>query len=154
MIACARSFATLRLLRLPAILGILLASVAAGRSAAVAPDEQSIRQVVEQAETSELTLPYPQIGALAADNAQVQDAQIRSSAILASFYAPSSPRLATRDTLHLLTQMVGKGKLELCPFLNQWWEVTFQLSARGLTTGLSPRERRPSTSSSTSSITN
>jgi hypothetical protein len=36
------------------------------------------------------------------------------------------------------TQIVGKVKLELCPFLNQWWEVAFHLTARGLNTGLIP----------------
>lgn len=44
----------------------------------------------------------------------------------------------TRNTLHLWTQVVGKVKLELCPFLNQWWEVVFLLTARGLTTGPIP----------------
>ncbi len=44
----------------------------------------------------------------------------------------------TRDTLQLWMQIVGKVKLELCPFLNQWWEVTFYLTARGLTTGIIP----------------
>ncbi len=44
----------------------------------------------------------------------------------------------TRDTLHLWTQIVGKVKLELCPFLNQWWEITFHLTARGLNTGPIP----------------
>ncbi len=32
------------------------------------------------------------------------------------------------------TQIVGKVKLELCPFVNEWWEVPLQLTARGLTT--------------------
>lgn len=44
----------------------------------------------------------------------------------------------TRDTLHLWTQIVGKVKLELCPFLNQWWEIAFHLTARGLNTGPIP----------------
>ena len=44
----------------------------------------------------------------------------------------------TRDTLHLWMQIVGKVKLELCPFLNQWWEVSFHLTARGLNTGPIP----------------
>ncbi len=44
----------------------------------------------------------------------------------------------TRDTLHLMTQIVGKVKLELCPFLNQWWEISFHLTARGLNTGSIP----------------
>jgi hypothetical protein len=45
---------------------------------------------------------------------------------------------ATRETLHMWTQVVGKVKLALCPFLNQWWEVAFALTARGLSTGLVP----------------
>ncbi len=44
----------------------------------------------------------------------------------------------TRDTLHLWTQMAGKVKLALCPFLNQWWEVTLHLTPRGLNSGLIP----------------
>lgn len=44
----------------------------------------------------------------------------------------------TRNTLHLWTQVVGKVKLELCPFLNQWWEVVLFLTARGFTTGPIP----------------
>lgn len=44
----------------------------------------------------------------------------------------------TCQTLHMWMQAVGKVKLELCPFLNQWWEVAFHLTARGMTTGLIP----------------
>jgi hypothetical protein len=44
----------------------------------------------------------------------------------------------TRDTLHLWMQIVGKVKLKLCPFLNQWWEVAFQVTPRGMTTGRIP----------------
>ncbi|MCI0530584.1 MAG: DUF5996 family protein [candidate division Zixibacteria bacterium] len=44
----------------------------------------------------------------------------------------------TRRTLHMLTQMAGKVKLALSPFLNQWWQVTFYLTASGLTSGLIP----------------
>ncbi len=47
----------------------------------------------------------------------------------------------TCDTLHMWTQVVGKVKLELCPFLNEWWEVPLQLSARGLTTSTIPFDR-------------
>ena len=36
----------------------------------------------------------------------------------------------TLDTLHMWTQVVGKVKLELVPFLNQWWEVAFTVTAR------------------------
>jgi hypothetical protein len=45
---------------------------------------------------------------------------------------------ATYDTLHMWTQIAGKVKLELCPFLNEWWEVALHLAARGLTTGPVP----------------
>ncbi len=41
---------------------------------------------------------------------------------------------ATLDTLHMWTQIVGKVKLELSPFLNEWWQVAFAVTARGLTT--------------------
>ena len=30
-------------------------------------------------------------------------------------------------------QIVGKVKLKLTPFLNDWWNVTFAVAARGLT---------------------
>lgn len=48
----------------------------------------------------------------------------------------------TGETLHLLTQIAGKVKLALCPFLNQWWEVALGVSARGLTTGPIPYKDR------------
>ncbi len=35
-------------------------------------------------------------------------------------------------------QVAGKIKLELNPFLNQWWQVAFHLTASGMTTGLIP----------------
>jgi len=44
----------------------------------------------------------------------------------------------TYETLHMWTQVVGKVKVELCPFLNQWWEVGFSVTAWGLTTSLIP----------------
>jgi hypothetical protein len=44
----------------------------------------------------------------------------------------------TYDTLHMWTQVVGKVKLELSPFLNQWWEVGFSVTAQGLTTSPIP----------------
>ncbi|HEX2867786.1 MAG TPA: DUF5996 family protein [Ignavibacteriales bacterium] len=44
----------------------------------------------------------------------------------------------TLDTLHMWMQIPGKVKLALHPFLNQWWEVAFQLTSYGLTTGLIP----------------
>jgi hypothetical protein len=48
----------------------------------------------------------------------------------------------TVDTLHMWTQIVGKVKLELVPFLNEWWEVGFTVTARGLTTSTIPYGRR------------
>jgi hypothetical protein len=35
-------------------------------------------------------------------------------------------------------QIVGKTKLQLSPFLNEWWHVAYHLTARGLTTGTIP----------------
>lgn len=34
----------------------------------------------------------------------------------------------TRNTLHFWMQVVGKVKLELCPFLKQWWEIVLLLT--------------------------
>ncbi|MBV8399418.1 MAG: hypothetical protein JOZ17_11870 [Acetobacteraceae bacterium] len=48
---------------------------------------------------------------------------------------------ATYETLHRWTQIVGKVKLELAPFLNELWHVALQLTARGLTTGPLPMAR-------------
>lgn len=44
----------------------------------------------------------------------------------------------TQETLHLWTQIVGKIKLELTPFLNEWWNVALTVTPRGLTTGAIP----------------
>jgi hypothetical protein len=44
----------------------------------------------------------------------------------------------TCDTLHLWTQIVGKVKLQLSPFLNQMWHVAFHPTPRGLATGRIP----------------
>ncbi|WP_431245548.1 DUF5996 family protein [Leifsonia xyli] len=45
---------------------------------------------------------------------------------------------ATRDTVHLWTQIVGKIRMALTPPVNHWWHVTLYLSARGLATGPIP----------------
>ena len=45
---------------------------------------------------------------------------------------------ATRDTLHMWTQIVGKIRMALTPPVNHWWHVTLYLSARGLSTGPIP----------------
>ncbi len=44
----------------------------------------------------------------------------------------------TRDTLHLWTQMAGKVRLALTPWLNHSWHVTLYVTARGLTTSPIP----------------
>jgi hypothetical protein len=40
----------------------------------------------------------------------------------------------TYDTLHLWTQIIGRIRLELSPFINHWWNTTFYVTARGITT--------------------
>jgi hypothetical protein len=47
---------------------------------------------------------------------------------------------ATKDTLHLWAQIVGKTRLALMPMRNHWWNVTLYPSARGLTTRRMPLE--------------
>jgi len=44
----------------------------------------------------------------------------------------------TNTTLHLYLQIVGKLKLCLAPYRNHWWNITFRVSPRGLTTGSIP----------------
>jgi hypothetical protein len=44
----------------------------------------------------------------------------------------------TLSTLHMWTQIVGKVRLALSPYLNQWWEVPLYVTARGLTTSPIP----------------
>jgi hypothetical protein len=44
----------------------------------------------------------------------------------------------TRDALHLWSQVVGKIKLAKTPLINHWWNVTFLVTPRGLTTGAIP----------------
>jgi Family of unknown function (DUF5996) len=64
-----------------------------------------------------------------------------ASGLTATEAWPALPLAAwadTQETLHLWTQIVGKVKLELTPFLNEWWNVAFTLTSRGLTTGPIP----------------
>jgi hypothetical protein len=44
----------------------------------------------------------------------------------------------TADTLHMMTQIVGKTRLMLTPLQNHWWNVPLYVSARGLTTSAMP----------------
>ena len=45
---------------------------------------------------------------------------------------------ATRDTLHLWTQMAGKLRMELSPPINHFWHVTLYVTSHGLSTGAMP----------------
>jgi hypothetical protein len=45
---------------------------------------------------------------------------------------------ATRATLHMWTQIVGKIRLAQTPLVNHWWNVPLYVSARGLTTTAMP----------------
>ena len=49
---------------------------------------------------------------------------------------PVAEWAATRDTLQLWTQVVGKLRLACSPLRNHWWNVTLYVTARGLTTSL------------------
>src|SRR4051794_30708549 len=54
---------------------------------------------------------------------------------------PSLPLDAWRETyaaLHLRTQIVGKIRLSLSPWLNHSWHTTLYVTARGLTTSAVP----------------
>lgn len=48
----------------------------------------------------------------------------------------------TLATLHMWTQIVGKIRLELSPLENQWWNVPFYVTPRGLTTSAIPYNDR------------
>ncbi|RNL73143.1 DUF5996 family protein [Streptomyces sp. I6] len=45
---------------------------------------------------------------------------------------------ATRETLHMWMQIVGKVRLAHAPLVNHWWQVTSYVSPRGLTTSAIP----------------
>lgn len=54
---------------------------------------------------------------------------------------PELPFTAWRDTcetLHMWTQIVGKVRMELSPYMNHWWHVPLYVTARGLTTSPIP----------------
>jgi hypothetical protein len=44
----------------------------------------------------------------------------------------------TRATLHMWTQVVGKVRLALSPYVNHWWQVPLYVGASGLTTSPIP----------------
>ncbi len=45
---------------------------------------------------------------------------------------------ATRDTLHMWMQLVGKVRLAKAPMVNHWWQVPLYVTPRGLTTTAIP----------------
>ena len=47
---------------------------------------------------------------------------------------PLSSWSETCETLHRWTQIVGKVQLKLTPLVNHWWNVTFFVTSRGMTT--------------------
>jgi hypothetical protein len=47
---------------------------------------------------------------------------------------PLSEWKGTYETLHMWTQIIGKIRLALTPFINHWWNTTLYVSPRGLTT--------------------
>jgi hypothetical protein len=49
---------------------------------------------------------------------------------------------ATRDTLQLWTQIVGKVRMVSTPLMSHWWNVPLYVTSRGLTTSLVPRDGR------------
>ena len=55
---------------------------------------------------------------------------------------PYDDWLETYETLHLYTQVAGKIKLALSPFLNEWWHTALAIWARGITTGPIPYHSR------------
>jgi hypothetical protein len=57
---------------------------------------------------------------------------------------PVTEWAGTRDTLQLLTQIVGKVRMVNTPLVNHWWNVTLYVTARGLTTSLIPHPTGPS----------
>jgi hypothetical protein len=48
----------------------------------------------------------------------------------------------TRDTLQLMTQIIGKVRLARTPLMSHWWNITLYVTARGLTTSLIPAGER------------
>ena len=69
------------------------------------------------------------------------DATMAAQQTLTSEEWPALPYEEWKDTLvtlHMWTQIVGKVKLALVPFLNDWWQVPFSVAARGLTTSTIP----------------
>ncbi len=47
----------------------------------------------------------------------------------------------TCETLHMWTQIIGKVRMEMSPFVNHWWHVPLYITPRGLTTSAIPSQR-------------
>src|SRR5262245_56405827 len=54
---------------------------------------------------------------------------------------PLDAWLPTYETLHRWTQIVGKTRLKLAPFVNHWWHCALYVTPRGLTTSAMPYGR-------------
>ena len=74
------------------------------------------------------------LGALATMRPSNQRTWVPEQAVL-----PLAEWEATRDTLLLWTQVVGKVRLAQSPLRNHWWNVPLYVTARGLTTSLMRR---------------
>jgi len=48
----------------------------------------------------------------------------------------------TCDTLHMWTQIIGKVRMALSPYMNHWWQVPLYVTERGLTTSPIPSHGR------------
>src|SRR6476660_1167207 len=48
----------------------------------------------------------------------------------------------TRETLHMWLQIVGKIELVSTPLINHWWNVSYEVSSRGLRTRLMHQDAR------------
>jgi Family of unknown function (DUF5996) len=60
-------------------------------------------------------------------------------------FLPTLPFESWKDsfaTLHMWAQMVGKVRLALCPLVNHWWNVTFYVTGRGMSTLAMPYQDR------------
>jgi hypothetical protein len=55
---------------------------------------------------------------------------------------PYTNWLDTHDTIHMWMQIVGKTKLVLSPPWNEWWEVAFAVTTRGIASGPIPYQDR------------
>jgi hypothetical protein len=51
-------------------------------------------------------------------------------------HLPYAEWVATRDTLHMWLQIVGKTRMAFSPPQNHWWHVSLYVTARGLTTSI------------------